>query len=208
VKGIRIYVEGGGDSRDGKRAVRQAFSGFLRDLRDLAQSKRVEWDIIACGGRGRAYDRFVQAQGDHPDALCILLVDSEGPVNAAARAHLRSREPWECLGDDDAYHLMVQAMEAWLIADLEALSEYYGQGFRRGSLPRRRDVEAIPKDQLEPKLRAASHATQKGEHHKIRHAAPLLERLDPAKVRTRASHCDRLFRTLESKLAELTTPLR
>ena len=51
VKEIRIYIEGGGDDRDTKRQMRQGFSGFLKDLVQIARSKRIKWDIIVCGSR-------------------------------------------------------------------------------------------------------------------------------------------------------------
>jgi hypothetical protein len=49
-------------------------------------------------------------------------------------------------------------------------------------------------------LTKATRATQKGEYHKMRHSPLILERLDPAKVRARAPHCDRLWTTIEAKL--------
>ena len=95
---------------------------------------------------------------------------------------------------------MVQTIEAWLIADPEALASYYGQGFLRNALPGNPDVEAIPKDQLAKKLEQATAKTQKGPYHKIRHCADLLGLLNRNRVRQRARHCDLLFRTLEARI--------
>ncbi len=78
---------------------------------------------------------------------------------------------------------MAQAMEAWLIADIETLSAFYGAGFYRNSIPANPDVEQINKNQLEPSLRAATRDTQKGEYRKIRHAHRLLEIIDVGIVR-------------------------
>ncbi len=95
---------------------------------------------------------------------------------------------------------MAQAMEAWLIADPDTLSDYYGQGFHRNALPRRVDVEAVPKDQLARSLDRATTGTQKGKYAKIRHCADLLGLLNRDRVRQRARHCDLLFTSLEARI--------
>jgi hypothetical protein len=38
---------------------------------------------------------------------------------------------------------MVQCMEAWFLADEGALAGFFGDGFNRGALPRRPDVENV-----------------------------------------------------------------
>ena len=93
---------------------------------------------------------------------------------------------------------MAQTMEAWLVADRDALGEYYGGGFLDSAIPDNTNVEEIDKATLESALDAATRGTQKGKYRKIQHAADLLARMNPGVVRARAQHCDRLFRTLES----------
>jgi hypothetical protein len=95
---------------------------------------------------------------------------------------------------------MVQTVEAWLIADPDTLAEFYGQGFLRGALPKRQDVEAIAKADLVRTLDRATVRTQKGCYHKISHCADLLGLLDPNRVRARARHCNLLFTTLEARI--------
>jgi hypothetical protein len=95
---------------------------------------------------------------------------------------------------------MAQATEAWFIADVEALSQFYGQGFRASAIPRNPDVEQIAKDDLEPCLKNATRDTTKGEYHKTKHAWKILQSIDPDKVRRAARHCERLFATLTSKI--------
>lgn len=95
---------------------------------------------------------------------------------------------------------MVQTVEAWLVADHETLAEYYGQRFRASALPRRKDVEAIPKAQLFESLNQATAKTQKGPYAKIRHCADLLGLLKQDRVRKRARHCDQLFACLEAQM--------
>lgn len=91
---------------------------------------------------------------------------------------------------------MVQMMEAWFLADSEALGAYYGQRFGAKALPGRENVEQIPKADVERFLKEATKKTQKGEYHKIRHGSELLARIDPDKVRKRAPHCERLLAML------------
>lgn len=99
-------------------------------------------------------------------------------------------------------HLIVQMVEAWLVADPKSLSEYYGSGFHANSLPAREDVEAIEKRDLLSGLERATQKTQKGRYHKIHHGPALLARVRPDVVRRRAKHCDRLFVTLERLLLD------
>ena len=105
-------------------------------------------------------------------------------------------------GDAGQCHLMVQVMEAWLVADLDVLQDYYGQGFRANHIPKHDDIEAVPKDNVLAGLRAATAHTQKGAYRKIRHGADLLAKITPAKVRERAPHCERLFNALSEALAK------
>jgi len=81
-------------------------------------------------------------------------------------------------------------------ADADALERFYGQGFKRGSLSKRINVEEIAKSDHLPQLEAATKDTSKGRYHKIDHPPKLLEMVSPAVVRSRASHCERLFVSL------------
>lgn len=203
VNEIRIYIEGGGEAHRGKSELRRGFSGFLRELQESARARRVHWSIIACGSRSETFRDFQNALDSHPEAFNVLLVDSEEPLYLAngPREHLRQRDHWSPPKiNDDHYHLMVRMMEAWLVADVEALAHYYGEGFISNAIPKILNVEQIEKMTLETALKNATHKTQKGEYHKIKHGLELLTRIDVAKVRKAASHCDRLFQTLHDKL--------
>jgi len=124
--------------------------------------------------------------------VCALLVDSEAPVTAAtAVQHLHDRDGWDfpTLDQHKAF-LMVQAMEAWFLADRDALAEFYDGGFLTNSLPGSpKNIEIIAKDDLEPKLKHASKPTKtKGEYHKGKHGFELLAQIDPAKVGAASVH--------------------
>ena len=202
VSGIRIYFEGGGDSKDTKIQMREGLSTFLKDLVSLARSRRIKWQIIVCGSRNDAYDSFKTALKAHSTAFNILLVDSEGPITQEPWQHLRDRDRWGLRRVNNTHcHLMVQAMEAWLIADVDALEKYYGQRFNKGAIPPNQDVEQISKRELERALKAATQKTKtKGAYHKTRHASELLARLDAKKVCNASKHCKRLFTTLIQKM--------
>ena len=201
VSGIRIYVEGGGDGSDTKALVREGFGEFLGQLRDAARERRTRWAIVACGSRNSAFDDFETACRTHRESFNDLLVDSEGPVSGVPREHLQRHDGWTTPMPDDHFHLMVQTMEAWLIADISALERFYSDGFLSNSLPRNPDVEQIDKSQLESALKHATSNTQKGRYHKIRHGARLLGLTDPSTVRQRAAHCEKLFATVETMIA-------
>jgi hypothetical protein len=123
---------------------------------------------VACGPRRAAFENFLIALDTHPYAFNVLLVDSEGPVNNGPREHLKSRDGWN-LPDISAehYHLMVQMMEAWLVADRDALSWFYGQRFNGNAIPRNPNVEQIGKQDLESALKEATRHTPKGAYHTI-----------------------------------------
>ena len=154
--------------------------------------------VIVCGPRDSAFQDFKNALKSHPDALNILLVDSESAVNVGALDHLRSEDHWHCDGlSEEQVHLMVQTVESWLIADPETLAEFYGKDFRASALPKHKDVEAVDKKTVLSSLERATEKTSKGKYHKTRHTPDLLERIRPEVVRQRAKHCDRLFTSLE-----------
>ena len=200
VNEIRVYVEGGGDGAKTKARLREGFSNFLREIVKAARNKSVKWQIIVCGSRNEAFDNFTFALQDHPAAFNVLLVDSEDPVHCAPWQHLQG-SAWIVPGVSDEHcHLMVQMMEAWFVADIDALSGYYGQGFKQNSIPRNPNVEEIDKERLKRALDEATRHTAKGKYQKIRHASELLARIDSAQVRQAAPHCDRLFTTLIHKM--------
>ncbi|MGH9400534.1 MAG: DUF4276 family protein [Terriglobia bacterium] len=198
---IRIYVEGGGGSADTKQFLRQGFGTFLKELSSKARARRVRWKIVLCGPRGDALQAFRIAMKQHTGAYNVLLLDSESAVEHTPWRHLQDREEWN--GEhpsDDHCQFMAQAMEAWFIADVEAISQFYGQGFRANLLPKQQDVEQIDKDNLEHSLKNATHDTTKGIYHKGKHAWQLLQRINPTTVRAAARHCERLFATLTERI--------
>ena len=176
---IKLYVEGGGDSRILKTACRRGFSKFIEQAGAAGRMP----SIVACGSRENAYQSFRKACASGEYAM--LLVDAEEPVTAVGPwEHLKGHDNWDrpASGTNQQCHLMVQAMESWFLADMAALVSYYGQGFRPQALPPNPNIEDVPKPEVENRLNQATRDTQKGPYSKGKHSFEILERLDPAKV--------------------------
>ena len=85
--GIKLYVEGGGDTNLLKTACRRGFTEFLKKVGLAGHLPR----IVACGSRKNAYDSFCTAMEQGERAL--LLVDSEETVSSDP-----PHQPWQHLG--------------------------------------------------------------------------------------------------------------
>ena len=199
----RLYVEGGGDRNPSKTRCRQAFRAFLLNAGLEGRLPR----IFASGGRQQAYDDFRHAlHTSRDDDRAVLLVDSEGPVamDVGRWQHLEDRDGWDkpAGADDDHVHLMVQCMEAWFLADRAALARYFGGGFGENSLPRRAEVEEVPKQDIERGLNDATRNSRpKGAYHKGRDSFAILAELDPDKVANASPHAKRFLETLRARVA-------
>ena len=89
VVGLKIYVEGGGNSNLLRTACRRGVSEFLNKAGLAGRMPR----IVACGGRRDAYDAFCTAWAKGEPAL--LLVDSEAPVGTTCRRGKPDQwDPW------------------------------------------------------------------------------------------------------------------
>lgn len=200
---VRVYVEGGGKGPALRTKCREAFNKLISRAGLQGRMPR----IVACGSRKEAFDDFCTAQRHAgPDDFICLLVDSEDsvPDGTPAWIFLANRLPdkWEQPPNaiDENAHLMVQCMEAWLLADPAALERFYGNGFRRNAIPNRADVEKIPKRDIFTALENATRGcTQKGEYSKGRHSFDILATLDPALVERASPYSRRFFETLRQR---------
>ena len=195
---VSIYIEGGGDSAK----LNQIFRTGWRDFFTSAGLTGRLPAVVRCGDRANAFRRFSVALREAGDnELPILLVDSEGPVKD-------SQSTWEYLRDNDgrrppagAYdkqaYLMVQAMEAWLMVDRDALREYFGRGFNENRLPGQSNPEHIPQNTLESSLKDAS-ASCGRQYAKGPVSFEILGRVDAGKVEERCSHAKVLLDHLRS----------
>ena len=188
----KVYVEGGGHKAL-NRECRRGFGVFLAKVGVAHGSVEVE----ACGPRGDAFATF---SADIRRGLpAILLVDAEGPVTAQSTwQHLQANDGWSrpARATDDQCHLMVQVMESWFLADVNALASFYGQGFRRQALPGNPNVEQISKQDVFNRLAQATRNSGKGSYDKGAHSFAILALLEPAKVRAASLHAERFIRAL------------
>ena len=197
VKSI-VYVEGGGDRKALRTECRRGFSEFFGRVGLKGRMPKVS----ACGGRQQAYNDFCHAL-DKPrnDRFVVLLVDSEGPVaeGSGPWTHLKNRDNWDRPpgAADDNVHLMVQCMEAWFLADKDTLAQFFGNGFSVNTLPKRTDVENIPKDDvLASLMNATRQCVPKGEYGKGQHSFKILAQIDPDNVRAASPYAKRLVDTV------------
>lgn len=198
VETIAIYIEGGGNTASTKSLLREGFSEFLREIRDIARKKRMGWRLIPCGGRSQTYAAFQDAIVKEPDVLNMLLVDSEEPVEMGVSpwTHLKKRreDGWNPGGvADENCHLMVACMEAWFLADPEGLKQYYGGNLDAARLPPPNRAESRTKADILEVLEKATKPTAAKAYHKIRDGAKLLKKINAGEVQKHCQWCVRLF---------------
>jgi len=178
VNELRIYFEG--DDR-----LRPGFRVFFSELAEAARMKG--WRFAPpIATYGRPVQAFRIAHQTHSDAWNVLLLDWEDPNEA----EIRRRQLGNC--DPESIFWMVQIMESWFLADLDAVKALF-----RGSLTEGNpNVEEIPKEDVLERLKKVAN----GEYHKIKHGVKLLAMINPAKVRKAAPNCDRMFRLILARL--------
>jgi len=189
VSQIRIYFEGN--------------PGLKRPLQVFLQKadERLKDRIKPIPGRGRddaIYD-FLLSVSREPNLSHVLLIDSERPDDGHLFDGLirgGSWRPRRVVPTERQVGWMVQVMEAWFLADQDALRNYYGPSLQENSLPRNPKVEEVPKTDVLDGLKRATRNTGKGTYHKGSHAMRLLELLNPQQIRPVAPNCDRLFKIL------------
>jgi hypothetical protein len=182
VNELRIYFEGDDRLRPGMRR-------FLSEIADSAS--RRGWRFAPpVATYGRPVQAFRIALETHSNAWNVLILDSED----TDEAEIRKNRLEGC--DPDSVFWMVQIMEAWFLADVDALRALYKRRFNESALGWNPKVEEIPKLDVMERLKRVSG----GEYQKVNHGVKLLELIDPAKVRKAAPHCEQLFNVILAKL--------
>jgi len=203
---IKLYVEGGGKGSHKLATIKlqQGFDAFFRELKNAAREKKISFKIIPSNNTQNTYEDFLISVRNSPQSFNLLLVDSDEAVaeNETARDFLQKKyRKWQLKTiKDEQCHLMVQIMESWFLADVDALKSFYGKEFKESAIPKHKNVETIAKDTVEKSLAAATAKTQKAEYHKIEHGAKILEIINPQKVRAATPHCERLFETIAKEI--------
>lgn len=188
---MKLFVEGGGDSKSMRAECRKGFRQFLENAGIKGKMPK----IIASGSRHSAYEDYCRAIANSGSAL--LLVDSEEPVIDKHQTGDASEwQPWHHLegqqesswsrpahGSDMDCHLMVQCMESWIVADRKNLESYFGSALMANALPAPgRPVETVPKNELLQGLKVATAKCKKGQYNKGKHSFDLLGETNPDRV--------------------------
>lgn len=203
-----IYLEGGGDSREGKIRCRE---GFRKLLEKCGFTGRMP-GLVACGSRNSAYDDFAlaHARARAPGTDYVgLLIDSEEPVANIDETwnHLRNRDNWETpagAGNEQVL-FMTSCMETWIVSDRAALASHFGQHLQATALPALGNIENRARDDVQQSLR---HATRNcpGPYTKGPMSFEVLGTLDPD---TMAQHLPSFARArgiLATKLPQARGP--
>jgi hypothetical protein len=153
----RLYVEGGGDSKELRIRCREGFSKLLAKAGLEGRMPRLR----ACGGRESTFDDFKTAHIQNRDADFIaMLIDSEEPVTDAEKTweHLKKRDNWDkpANASDEQVLFMTTCMETWIAADRAALKSHYGQKLNENTLPPLENIENRSRDEMLKKLSAAA----------------------------------------------------
>ena len=197
---VKVYVEGGRGRRELSARCREGFRTFFCKA-GLAERMP---KIVAGGARSQTYEKFrIEVDSAGENDFVVLLVDSEKPVadGDSSWTHLKRYDNWDGPADelDKNAHLMVQCMEAWFLADRDALASYFGNCFNQCSLPRREDIENVPKSDVEQGLKKATWQCKKKRYDKGSHSFGILAKLSPEKVAAASPYARRLIDTLLTK---------
>ena len=194
----RLFIEGGGAGKRQSNAFRTAWRDFFQST-GITDNQPA---IVRGGSRNQTFDRFLSAARNPTDGeFPILLVDSEASVahGRPAWEHLLANDGWRRPPNAEGQQafLMVQAMEAWLLADRQALRNFFGRSFNENGLPRFSNLESIPKDSLEPSLHRAT-ANCNPQYTKGPVSFDILRRVNADNVAARCPHAKALLDFLRS----------
>ena len=189
MKNVKLYVEGGGDSKEQHARCREGF----RKLLEKSGFSGVMPRIVAGGGREVTFDQFKTAvHSAVPNDYPMLLVDSEEPVintEGSAWDHLHAHDGWEQPGGttDNQAHLMVTCMETWIMADRDALRVYFGRELRETVLFSPINLESRQRHAVQDALVMATRDCQKT-YKKGKHSFEILAKLHPETLKNHLPH--------------------
>ena len=197
VTAIRLYIEGDSELRPG-------FIHFFGRQIKQAGEMGIRFEVRLTGSTEKTLGAFLIANHENPDDLNVCLIDSDrsedGTLWQELLQHKAQHPRWRRLRkpDREQAHWMIQAMEAWFLADREALRRHFGSRLRERQIPNSNAEEVSNPKRV---LRRASASRPERRYHETRDAPELLRRLNIEKVRQAAPACERLLRTLEGQFA-------
>ena len=182
---------------EGHSNLRLGFHKLFEPHVNHARQKRIRFNLIAGGSRAEAIKDFLRSCRLQPSNVNILLIDSEGPIpdTTTAIQSLRAQSFWDgsvdC--DDDQVNLMVQAMEAWFIADPQALINHFGQDFSVKALPSPQNAESVSPSELTIAIRKALRNSSRRHYDKVTDGTKLLQGVNHVQVGQYCRHFQRLM---------------
>lgn len=196
----KIYIEGGGDSKELKIRCRESFRRML----DKCGFKDRMPRLIACGSRNATFDDFKTAHAHNPDkAYIALLVDSEDPMPDIEQPwmHLNTRDGWAKPdgADDNQALLMTTCMETWIASDRPALRKHYGAKLNDKNLPPLINTETRLRHDVQDALAKATSAC-KNAYEKGKRSFEIVGDLTPEELRKHLPSFVRFERVLKAKL--------
>ena len=196
----RIYIEGGGDSKELGIRLQMAFKKLFERLGFGGRLPSLRWG----GGREQTFDKFKTANRTAPaEAYVAMMVDSEEPVADIEQpwAHLKYRDAWDKPSgvEDDQVLLMVTCMETWVLTDRRTLRFHFGAALQESALPALSDLESRDRADLQTKLlhatRGCTNAYSKGKR-----SFDVVAKLDPTALRQHLPSFVRMERILADRL--------
>ena len=186
---VRLYIEGGAEGRTADNDFRRGWKKFLMELHILAREKGFNsLEVVRGKSRANTFERFSKYNKEFPSDLCVMLVDSETTVPEGRKVwdtvQLREGDHWvkPNWATERHLYLMVPFVEAWILTDHQALSQFFGAGFDAAKLPKT-NIDKLSKGRIEKELEKATKNSSKGQY---RHgqAHEVLEIVLPERVKT------------------------
>lgn len=195
----RIYIEGGGDSKDLHVRCRQGFNQLLQQCGFSRRMPR----LVASGGRSAVYDDFKTEHESYKAEYVAMLIDSEEPVSDPEKTwdHLRTYDRWEVPvgASDEQVLFMTTCMETWIVADHDTLRQHYGSALQDSSLPSLCGLEQRSRQDVQMAL---EHATRNcsNTYRKGKRSFEILAKLKPEMLERHLEAFRRVKRILNEKL--------
>ncbi len=196
----KIYIEGGGDSKELHTRCREGFRRLLEKSGLAGRMPR----LVACGGRAAAFGDFsmAHANASHGEYVA-LLIDSEDPLADIELTweHLKRRDGWEKPdgADDEQVLLMTTCMETWIASDRQALREHYPTCLHENALPSLNQMESRARDAVQDALVQATRTCKNG-YVKGKKSFEIVGRLNPVELRKHLPSYVRCERVLGNRL--------
>ena len=195
---VTLYIEGGGDNRRLGAQFRAGWASFFGAAGLRGRMPRV----VRGGSRHQTFERFVTAvTNPAPGTAPLLLVDAEAPVKAdhSVWQHLHAHDGWRkpvAASEDDVF-LMVPIMEAWFLADRDALRRYFGPRFVENAFEHWTELECVPNAVVLDALgRATSGCPNRYSKGKV--SFELLAHVSPNRVEAACPHAKALLDRLRT----------